>query len=48
MNRFMVKTRGGFDLAILKVKQIYYKRIEVFIIRFNPKSIVTSTSNLLT
>ena len=30
MNRFKVKIWGGFDLAILKVKQIYYKRIEVF------------------
>ena len=30
MNYFKVKTWGGFDLAILKVNQIYYKRIEVF------------------
>ena len=35
-------------MAILKVKQIHYKRIEVFTIRFNPKSITTSSSNLLT
>ena len=48
MNRFKVKTWRGFDLAILKVKQIYYKRIEVFTIRFNPKSITTFSSNLLT
>ena len=47
MDRFKVKTCGGFNLAILKVKQIHYKRIEVFIIRFNPKSIATSSSNLL-
>ena len=43
-----VKSWGGFDLAILKVKQIHYKRIEVFTIRFNPKSITTPSSNLLT
>ena len=48
MNRFKVKIRGEFDLAILKVKQIHYKRIEVFTIRFNPKSITTSGNNLLT
>ena len=47
MNCFKVKTLGGFDLTILKVKQIYYKRIEVFTIRFNPKFIATSCSNLL-
>ena len=47
-NSFKVKTWGGFDLVILKVKQIHYKRIEVFTIRFNPKSIATSSSNLLT
>ena len=47
MNRLKVKTWGGFDLEILKVKQIHYKRIEVFTIRFNPKSIATSCSNLL-
>ena len=29
-------------------KQIYYKKIEVFTIRFNSKSIATSCSNLLT
>ena len=29
-NRFKVKTWGGFDLTILKVNQIHYKRIEVF------------------
>ena len=46
MNRFKVKTWGEFDLAILKVKQIRYKRIEVFTIRFNPKSIAISCSNL--
>ena len=28
--RFMVKTWGGFDLTILKVNQIHYKRIKVF------------------
>ena len=48
MNRFKVKTYGGFDLDFLKVKQIHYKTIEVFTIRFNPKSIATSWSNLLT
>ena len=48
MNYFKVKTWGGFDLTILKVKQIHYKRIEVFTIRFNLKSIATSCSNLLT
>ena len=48
MNYFKVKTWGGFDLSILKVKQIHYKRIEFFTIRFNPKSIATSCSNLLT
>ena len=47
-DRFKVKTWGGFNLAILKVKQIHYKRIKVFTIRFNPKSITTSSSNLLT
>ena len=48
MNHFKVKTWGGFDLAILNIKQIHYKRIEVFTIKFNPKSIATSSSNLLT
>ena len=48
MNYFKIKTWRGFNLAILKVKQIHYKRIEVFTIRFNPKSIATSSSNLLT
>ena len=48
MNHFKVKTWGGFDLTILKVKQIHYKKIEVFTIRFNPKSIATSSRNLLT
>ena len=48
MNRFKVKTEGGFDLGILKIKQIHYKRIEVFTIKFNPKSIATSSRNLLT
>ena len=47
-NHFKVKIWRGFDLAILKVKQIHYKRIEVFTIKFNPKSIATSNSNLLT
>ena len=47
-NRFKVKAWGGFDLTILNVKQIHYKRIEFFTIRFNPKSIATSSSNLLT
>ena len=28
--RFKVKTWGGFNLTMLKVNQIYYKRIEVF------------------
>ena len=28
--RFKVKTWGGFDLIILKVNRIHYKRIEVF------------------
>ena len=42
MNNFKVKTWGGFDLTILKIKQIHYKRIEVFTIKFNPKSIATS------
>ena len=46
-NHFKIKTRGGFDLTILKVKQIHYKRIEVFTIRFNPKSIAISCRNLL-
>ena len=30
MNHFKVKNWGRFDLAILKVKYIHYKRIEVF------------------
>ena len=47
MNRFKVKTRREFDIAILKVNQIHYKRIEVFTIRFNTKSIAISCSNLL-
>ena len=47
-NRLKIKTKGGFDLTILKVKQIHYRRIEIFTIRFNPKSIATSRSNLLT
>ena len=29
-NCLKVKTWGGFDLIILKVKEIHYKRIEVF------------------
>ena len=29
-------TYGGFNLAILKVKQIYYERIEVFTIELRP------------
>ena len=28
--RFKVKTLGGFNLTILKVNQIHYKRIEFF------------------
>ena len=48
MNCFKVKIWSGFDLAILKVKQTYYKRIEIFTIRFNPKSIATFSNNLLT
>ena len=47
MNNFKVKTWREFDLTILKIKQIHYKRIEVFTIKFNPKSIATSNSNLL-
>ena len=47
-NYFKVKTWRGFNLAFLKIKQIHYKRIEFFTIRFNPKSIATSNSNLLT
>ena len=47
-NCFKVKTWGGFDLVILEVKWIHYKRIEIFTIRFNPKSIATSCNNLLT
>ena len=47
-NHFKVKTWKGFNLAIIKVKQIHYKRIEVFTKRFNPKSIATSIRNLLT
>ena len=46
MNRFKVKIER-IDLVIFKVKQIHYKRIEVFIIKFNPKSIATFSSNLL-
>ena len=46
-NRFKLKTWRWFNIAILKVKQIHYKWIEVFTIRFNPKSIATSSSNLL-
>ena len=30
LTRFKVKTWGEFDLVILKVNQIHYKRIEVF------------------
>ena len=48
MNCFKVKIWSGSDLAILKVKQTYYKRIEIFTIRFNPKSIATFSNNLLT
>ena len=48
MNSFKVISWRGFDLPILKVKQIHYKRIEVFTIIFNPKSIATLCSNLLT
>ena len=48
MNHLKVKTWKGFDLTILKKKQIHYRRIKVFTIRFNPKSITTSSSNLLT
>ena len=47
-NCLKVKTWGRFDLTIIKVKQVHYKRIEVFTIKFNPKSIATSSSNLLT
>ena len=45
---FQGKNLERFDLTILKLKQIHYKRIEVYTIRFNPKSIATSSSNLLT
>ena len=31
-NQTSKKTWGGFNLAILKVKQIYYERIEVYTI----------------
>ena len=48
MNCFKLETQGGFDQAILKVKQIHYKRIKIFTIKFNTKSIATSSSNLLT
>ena len=48
MNCFKIKTWGWFDLTILKVKQIHYKRIEIFTIKLNPKSIATFSSNLLT
>ena len=48
INCLKVKTWGGFDLAILKIKQIHYKRIKIFTIRFNPKFIATSSNNLLT
>ena len=45
---YSVKTWKEFDLTIFKViKVIHYKRIEVFTIRFNLKSIATSCSNLL-
>ena len=47
-NCLKVKTEGRFDLTIIKVKQVHYKRIEIFTIKFNPKSIATSSSNLLT
>ena len=47
MNHFKEKTQRGFDLFILKVKKIHYKRIEFLTIRFNLKSITTSSSNLL-
>ena len=47
-NHFKVKTWGEFGLTILKVKKIHYKRIEIFTIRFNPKSIAILCSNLLT
>ena len=30
LTRFKVKTWGGFDLIILKVNKIHYKRIKVF------------------
>ena len=45
-NRFKVKTWRGFNLTILKVNQIHYQRIKVFTIKFNSKSIATSSSNL--
>ena len=48
MNCFKVIIWRRFYLTILKVKQIYYKRIEFFTNRFNLKSIATSSSNLLT
>ena len=47
-NYLKVKTWEGFDLTILKVKQIHDKKIEVLTIKFNPKSIANSCSNLLT
>ena len=47
MNRLKVKTRRRFDLTILKINQIHYKRIEVFT-KDLPKSNAISSSNLLT
>ena len=38
----------GFYLTILKVNKSTKNRIEVFTIRFNPKSIAIFSSNLLT
>ena len=35
-NQISKKTLGGFNLTILKVKQIYYERIEVCIIELRP------------
>ena len=46
-NRLKVKTWGGFDLTIFKVNKST-KRNWSFYERFNPKSIATFNSNLLT
>ena len=47
MNRFKVKTWGGFDLATFKVNKSTNRELKFYKI-FNPKSIATSRENLLT